>query len=145
MFILNKKNKVIQECINADAIKSCKKDSEHYAVAETREELAKMTATEPKKQPEQPAPDGSAGGDEKKDPEGTREGQGGNDGPAAGQEPESKKDDAESGWQNLPDEEKEADLNQKKVEELREIAKAMKIQGYGNMNKGTLVAMIMNH
>ena len=38
-----------------------------------------------------------------------------------------------------------AELNGKKVAELREIAKGMGIQGYANMNKDTLVAMIMNH
>ena len=49
-------------------------------------------------------------------------------------------------WQELPSEkEKKAALSKLKVEELREIAKEMKIQGYNNMNKDTLVATILNH
>ena len=39
MFILNKKNGNIQECHNADAIKVCRKDTDHYAVAAAMEEL----------------------------------------------------------------------------------------------------------
>lgn len=50
------------------------------------------------------------------------------------------------GWQELSSEkEKKAALSKLKVEELREIAKEMKIQGYNNMNKDTLVATILNH
>ena len=49
-------------------------------------------------------------------------------------------------WQELSSEkEKKAALSKLKVEELREIAKEMKIQGYNNMNKDTLVATILNH
>lgn len=49
-------------------------------------------------------------------------------------------------WQELPSEkEKKTALSKLKAEELREIAKEMKIQGYNNMNKDTLVATILNH
>lgn len=70
-------------------------------------------------------------------PEGTEEPQEG-----TGEVQQEKKYD----WQKLPSEkEKKAALSKLKVEELREIAKEMKIQGYNNMNKDTLVATILNH
>lgn len=70
-------------------------------------------------------------------PEGTEEPQEG-----TGEVQQEKKYD----WQELPAEkEKKAALSKLKVEELREIAKEMKIQGYNNMNKDTLVATILNH
>lgn len=70
-------------------------------------------------------------------PEGTEEPQEG-----TGEVQQEKKYD----WQELSSEkEKKAVLSKLKVEELREIAKEMKIQGYNNMNKDTLVATILNH
>lgn len=70
-------------------------------------------------------------------PEGTEEPQVG-----TGEVQQEKKYD----WQELSSEkEKKAALSKLKVEELREIAKEMKIQGYNNMNKDTLVATILNH
>lgn len=70
-------------------------------------------------------------------PEGTEEPQEGTD-----EVQQEKKYD----WQELSSEkEKKAALSKLKVEELREIAKEMKIQGYNNMNKDTLVATILNH
>lgn len=48
-------------------------------------------------------------------------------------------------WKDLPDAEKKAALEGKKVDELRKIAKSEGIQGYGNMSKDTLVEIIMNH
>lgn len=70
-------------------------------------------------------------------PEGTEEPQEG-----TGEVQQEKKYD----WQELSSEkEKKAALSKLKVEELRKIAKEMKIQGYNNMNKDTLVATILNH
>lgn len=70
-------------------------------------------------------------------PEGTEEPQEG-----TGEVQQEKKYD----WQELSSEkEKKAALSKLKAEELREIAKEMKIQGYNNMNKDTLVATILNH
>lgn len=39
----------------------------------------------------------------------------------------------------------EAALQAMNVETLRKVAKSKGIQGYGNMNKETLIAMILNH
>ena len=153
MFILNKKTGNIQECHNADAVKACRKDADRYLVAATREELEGKAANKPQeglrkseagentKEPEKAAPEAAekaTEGKEEKQAAGTGEekqagageqktGQGGED-PLNG-----------AGDERL------AELNGKKVAELREIAKGMGIQGYANMNKDTLVAMIMNH
>lgn len=152
MFILNKNNKQIQECHNSDVIKVCTKDAKNYAVAATKEELAAVAAGMAQIQPEMKQGEESINKEQKTDPEGTQEGQGGtSDGDAGagkqeGTNDEGKGDEAgQDDWKALPEEEKLAALEAKKVDELRKIAKAEGIQGYGNMNKDTLVAMIMNH
>lgn len=139
MFILNKNTKVIQECNNSDVIKMCRKDTKNYAVAETKEELEGKAFQEPQEEPKNTEPEGNTNEEQKGAPEGNSEGQ------AVGNEPESKKEEGQESWKELPEEEKLAALESKKVEELRKIAKAEGIQGYGNMSKDTLVAMIMNH
>lgn len=85
-------------------------------------------------------------GKEKEANQGTQEGQAGN---TEGQkEPEGSNNEDAAGqdaWKELPEAEMQAALEAKKVDELRKIAKNEGIQGYANMNKDTLVAMIMNH
>ena len=148
MFILNKNSKQIQECHNSDAIKACAKDTKNYAVADTKEKLAEVAAEMAQILAEKGAVEENINEKQKEGSEGIQEGQNntpegkqveenaeGNDQQAAGQ----------GDWKKLPEEEKLAALEVKKVDELRKIAKAEGIQGYGNMNKDTLVAMIMNH
>lgn len=92
---------------------------------------------EPQNASETAQPQNDTNGAVKAVPEGTEEPQEG-----TGEVQQEKKYD----WQELPSEkEKKAALSKLKVEELREIAKEMKIQGYNNMNKDTLVATILNH
>lgn len=144
MFILNKNNQQIQECHNSDVIKVCTKDTKNYAVAATKEELAAVAAGMAQNQPEMKQSEENINKEQKTDPEGTQ---------AAGNAPEGNQgtdlegtqQEADNTWKTLPEEEKLATLEAKKVDELRKIAKAEGIQGYGNMNKDTLVAMIMNH
>lgn len=156
MFILNKNNQQIQECHNSDVIKVCIKDTKNYAVAATKEELAAVAAGMAQNQPEMKQGEENINKEQKTDPEGTQAGQGGtsDEQQAAGgagdntqsTDPENTQQaDGQDDWKNLPEEEKLAALEAKKVDELRKIAKAEGIQGYGNMNKDTLVAMIMNH
>ena len=158
MFILNKKNGNIQECHNADAVKACRKDADSYLVAATREELEGKAANKPQKslkeseagentkEPEKAAPEGTEKATEGKGEQqaaGTGEGEGtGNGEKQAGEE---KTGQGGEDPLNGAGDERLAELNGKKVAELREIAKGMGIQGYANMNKDTLVAMIMNH
>lgn len=167
MFILNKKTGNVQECHNADAIKVCRKDTDHYAVAATKEELEGKAANKPQNGPERPeagentntpekaAPEGAEGlregKEEQQETGGTAEGGEGQQegtGEGAGQEPGAEEEKPGQGGEdplNGAGDERLAELNGKKVAELREIAKGMGIQGYANMNKDTLVAMIMNH
>lgn len=167
MFILNKSNGNIQECHNADAIKVCRKDTDHYAVAATKEELEGKAANKPQdgpkkqeagentKEPGKAAPEGAEELREgKEEQQATRVNTEGGDGQQAGtgeetgQETGAGEEKPGQGGEdplNGAGDERLAELNGKKVAELREIAKGMGIQGYANMNKDTLVAMIMNH
>lgn len=161
MFIYNKKSGNIQECHNADAIKVCRKDTDHYLVAATREELEGKAANKPQEEPKKPEAGENTKEPEKAAPEGAekltegngeQQAAGGNAEGGEKQQEGSGKPEEGAGEEktgndplNGAGDERLAELNGKKVAELREIAKGMGIQGYANMNKGTLVAMIMNH
>ena len=122
MFILNKKSGVISEVINKDVIKHCKKNSDEYAVADTAEELTGEAAPAENPAPAEPEPEDSekdsddAAGDPVADPE--------------DEEPESTA---------------ETDYAAMNVADLRKVAKKKGIQGYANMNKGTLIEVIKAH
>ena len=153
MFILNKNTNVIQECKNKDVIKVCSKDAKNYAVAATRAELEAVAHQEPQKQPGNGTPKENTNQGQNGAPDGTQGGQGGNsegqqpDGSAAGTQNGNTEggQEVDNAWKTLSEEEKLAALEAKKVDELRKIAKNEGIQGYSNMSKDTLVAMIMNH
>lgn len=161
MFILNKKTGNIQECHNADAVKACRKDADRYLVAATREELEGKAANKPQeglkkseagentKEPEKAAPEGA---EKLTEGNGEQQAAGGNAEGGEKQQEGSGKPEEGAGEEktgndplNGAGDERLAELNGKKVAELRGIAKGMGIQGYANMNKDTLVAMIMNH
>lgn len=131
MFILNKKSKVIQECHNKDVIKVCMKDTNNYAVASTRAELE--GTEEPQREPEANMVEENIIEEQENASE------------SLSVSEESNSDEAKEGWKALPEDEKLAALEAKKVDDLRKIAKEEGIQGYSNMSKDTLVAMIMNH
>lgn len=131
MFILNKKTGTVQECHNGDAIKACIKDKETYSVAEREADLVKENDQKAEKEPEKEKPDDSVKESEK-----------GADGAPDGNE-EGKKAAGEDG-KDTSELDEEA-LSGMKYEELKELAKEKHIPGYGNMNKQTLVAMILNH
>ena len=165
MFIYNKKSGNIQECHNADAIKVCRKDTDHYLVAATREELEGKAANKPQEEPKKPEAGENTKEPEKAAPEGAEkltEGNGEQQAAGGNAEGGEKQQEETGEGSGKPEEgageektgndplngagdERLAELNGKKVAELREIAKGMGIQGYANMNKDTLVAMIMNH
>lgn len=133
MFILNKKTGTVQECHNKDAIKVCKKDTDNYAVAEKREELLKKSSEKPIEGLEREEAKNVSHDAEKPDPGAARGVQNGENG-------EGKRAEGEE-----EGELDEAALKTLSVIELREVAKRKGIQGYGNMNKETLVATILNH
>jgi hypothetical protein len=137
MFILNKKSGMITECSNADVIKTCKKDA-NYEVKENREDFETQ---EPQKEPEKVTPKETITEEKKTSPEEAEEPkEGENDG--ASQEGETEEEPKED---EQPEGDEEEQLRAKTVADLRVIAKEKGIQGYANMNKDTLVAMIMNH
>jgi len=140
MFILNKKTGTVQECHNNDAIKACRKDADNYAVAERREDLVKKPAEEPKNEPKKEEVANSSPETEKADPE-AAEGAQKEDKEEDGGQQEEGKQAAGEGTGDLT----EAALQEMTVATLRDMAKGKGIQGYGNMNKGTLIAMILNH
>lgn len=149
MFILNKKTGTVQECHNNDAIKACRKDADNYAVSERREDLVQKPAEEPKKEPKKEEV-GNSSPDTTKADSGAAEGaQNGENGEGEGQQAAGEgQQAAEEGKQAAGEgagEPDEAALQAMNVVTLREMAKSKGIQGYGNMNKGTLVAMILNH
>lgn len=133
MFVMNKKTGMVQECHNNDAIKACMKDTEHYAVAERREDMEKESGERAAEKPGKKTKSGKT--DNKPDAKRTAhdDGQGAEDAAGADQKPEDGV---------TPDEES---LNAMTEDELRTVAKDKGIQGYANMNRETLIAMILNH
>lgn len=128
MFILNKMSNMITECTHKDVIEVCRKDEKHYAVAKTKEELLGIHQ-EPQGEPEKVE-------GKELEPEGEEKA------------PEGSEELTEGNAMNAPEEAKELteeELNAKTVKDLRELAKDAGIQGYANMNKETLVQMILNH
>lgn len=135
MFILNKKTGTVQECHNNDAIKACKKDTDNYTVSEKREDLVQKHAEEPEKEPKKEEVGNSS-------PDTTKADSGAAEGAQDGENGEGEGQQAAGEGTGEPD---EAALQAMNVATLRKMAKSKGIQGYGNMNKGTLVAMILNH
>lgn len=136
MFILNKKTGIVQECHNNDAIKACRKDTECYAVSEKREDLVHKEVEKAQKVTKDGKTDdssanttsGTFGGNENtKDTEGKADG---------GQK---------TVVSEIPDNLDEEKLKAMDWKDIRGIAKAKGIPGYSNMNKETLIAMILNY
>ena len=127
MFILNKTNNTIQECHNADAIKSFAKDHKRYQVAKTKEELIGAEVENEKPVAEEPQSHDSDAGEEiiEQNQENGQEGT-----------TESQEKDSEA---------VDVDYSAMTVEDLRKVAKDKGIQGYSNMNKATLVEVIKAH
>lgn len=127
MFILNKTNNTIQECHNADAIKSFAKDHKRYQVAKTKEELIGAEVENEKPVAEEPQSHDSDAGEEiiEQNQESGQEGT-----------TESQEQDSEA---------VDVDYSAMTVEDLRKVAKDKGIQGYSNMNKATLVEVIKAH
>ena len=122
MYIFSKKAETVRECNNMDVADQLKKD-DGYLVAESMEELTRMLSGAPKEEAE-PI----------NEPEIQEE---------AEAEEADPIDEAEA--EEAEEEITEKDLSKKSVDELRKIAKKEGIQGYANMNKATLVQMILNH
>lgn len=112
MYILNKETNEIQECSHNDVIRSCRKDTDHFTVAETKEELM---------------PSNGDGGDTLNDTSGETGG---------GEDPES--GETADGDEKYSLEELEA----MELAELKALAKEKNIKGYAKMEKEAIVQVI---
>ena len=130
MWIRNKVTNTLQEIHNADVIKICKKEPEKYELSEEypgdNEEVKaaeKKAEEEAEKAAKEAEAKAKAEGAAKKVEEAAQ---------AAGGEG--------AGNDATPE-----DYANKKINDLRKIAKEKGIQGYNNMDKATLVAVIQAH
>ncbi len=157
MFILNKDTNLIQECSNNDVIKICKKDSEHFTVADTMEELSKgkeaQKAADEKAAEEaaKKAAEAEQKAKEEAEQKAAEELKAKEDEEARKAAEEAQKAADETNGGATPPEGDEEQKSQKEiysgmnVENLRKVAKEKGIQGYSNMNKETLIAVIIAH
>ena len=128
MWIRNKVTNTLQEIHNADVIKICKKEPEKYELSEeypgdNKEVKAAAQAAAEKKTEEEA--EKSAEEAEAKE---------------AAKKAEGEAAQVAAGNDTTPE-----DYANMKINDLRKIAKEKGIQGYNNMDKATLVAVIQAH
>ena len=137
MWIRNKVTNTLQEIHNADVIKICKKEPEKYELSEeypgdNKEVKAGTQAAAEKKtkeEAEKAAKEAEAKETAKKAEEEAAQ--------AAAQ--------AAAGGEGAGNDVTPEDYANMKINDLRKIAKEKGIQGYNNMDKATLVAVIQAH
>lgn len=133
MWIRNKVTNTLQEIHNADVIKICKKEPEKYELSEeypgdNKEVKAAAQAAAEKKTEEE----AEKSAEEAEAKEAAKKAEGEAVQVAAGKEG--------AGNDTTPE-----DYANMKINALRKIAKEKGIQGYNNMDKATLVAVIQAH
>lgn len=137
MWIRNKVTNTLQEIHNADVIKICKKEPEKYELSEeypgdNKEVKAAAQAAAEKKtkeEAEKAAKEAEAKEVAKK----------------AEEEAARAADQAAAGGEEAGNDVTPEDYANMKINDLRKIAKEKGIQGYNNMDKATLVAVIQAH
>ena len=137
MWIRNKVTNTLQEIHNADVIKICKKEPEKYELSEeypgdNKEVKAAAQAAAEKKteeEAEKAAKEAEAKEAAKK----------------AEEEAARAADQAAAGGEGAGNDAIPEDYANMKINDLRKIAKEKGIQGYNNMDKATLVAVIQAH
>lgn len=135
MWIRNKVTNTLQEIHNADVIKICKKEPEKYELSEeypgdNGEVKAAAQAAAEKKAEEEA---------EKAAKEAKAKAEG------AAKKVEEEAAQAAAGGEGAGNDATPEDYANKKINDLRKIAKEKGIQGYNNMDKATLVAVIQAH
>lgn len=135
MWIRNKATNTLQEIHNADVIKICKKEPEKYELSEeypgdNKEVKAAAQAAAEKKAEEEA---------EKAAKEAKAKAEG------AAKKVEEEAAQAAAGGEGAGNDATPEDYANKKINDLRKIAKEKGIQGYNNMDKATLVAVIQAH
>lgn len=131
MWIRNKVTNTLQEIHNADVIKICKKEPEKYELSEEYpgdNEEVKAAEKKAEEEAEKAAKEAEA---------------------KAKAEGAAKKVEEEAaqaaGGEGAGNDATPEDYANKKINDLRKIAKEKGIQGYNNMDKATLVAVIQAH
>lgn len=133
MWIRNKGTNSIQEIHNEDVIKLCKKEPEKYELSEEMFLSEENTVKVTKETTKEALPEKENMAEKKED--------------QAQTEAETLREEGtgEITESNKHNNDLAANLSAKSVADLRVIAKEKGIQGYGNMNKETLLAVIAVH
>jgi hypothetical protein len=140
MWIRNKVTNTLQEIHNADVIKICKKEPEKYELSEEypgdNEEVKAAAQAAAEKKAEEEAEKAAKEAEAKAKAEGA----------AKKVEEEAAQAAAQAaGGEGAGNDATPEDYANKKINDLRKIAKEKGIQGYNNMDKATLVAVIQAH
>lgn len=145
MWIRNKATNTLQEIHNADVIKVCRKEPEKYELSEDypgdneavkeaekkANEEAEKAAKEVEENAKTEAKSGKSEEDAKTEEEANKD-----------NEADQAAIDSEGAGSNANTAE---DYDKMKINDLRKIAKEKGIQGYNNMDKATLIAVIQAH
>ena len=139
MWIRNKVTNTLQEIHNADVIKICKKEPEKYELSEEypgdNEEVKAAAQAAAQAAAEKKAEEEA----EKAAKEAKAKAEG------AAKKVEEEAAQAAAGGEGAGNDATPEDYANKKINDLRKIAKEKGIQGYNNMDKATLVAVIQAH
>lgn len=137
MWIRNKVTNTLQEIHNADVIKICKKEPEKYELSEEypgdNEEVKAAAQAAAEKKAEEEAEKAAKEAEAKAKAKG------------AAKKVEEEAAQAAAGGEGAGNDATPEDYANKKINDLRKIAKEKGIQGYNNMDKATLVAVIQAH
>lgn len=137
MWIQNKVTNTLQEIHNADVIKICKKEPEKYELSEEypgdNEEVKAAAQAAAEKKAEEEAEKAAKEAEAKAKAEG------------AAKKVEEEAAQAAAGGEGAGNDATPEDYANMKINDLRKIAKEKGIQGYNNMDKATLVAVIQAH
>lgn len=141
MWIRNKVTNTLQEIHNADVIKICKKEPEKYELSEEypgdNEEVKAAAQAAAEKKAEEEAEKAAKEAEAKAKAEGAAK--------KVEEEAAQEAEKAAAGGEGAGNDATPEDYANKKINDLRKIAKEKGIQGYNNMDKATLVAVIQAH
>ena len=146
MWIRNKTTGTLQEIHNADVIKVCKKEPDKYELSEeypgdnnkvlaAAQEAAKKKAEEEAKKAEEAAKAAEEAAAKAKAEEEAK----------AAEEEAAKAAAQAAAGENTAENAETVDYSTMKLNDLRKIAKEKGIQGYNNMDRATLAAVIQAH
>lgn len=141
MWIRNKVTNTLQEIHNADVIKICKKEPEKYELSEEypgdNEEVKAAAQAAAEKKAEEEAEKAAKEAEAKAKAEEAAK--------KAEEEAAQAAAQAAAGGEGAGNDATPEDYANMKINDLRKIAKEKGIQGYNNMDKATLVAVIQAH